>query len=141
VKRLVPLLALALAVTLPLGAAARPRHTPSPAATAGAASSSAGSASDVSCAGGDPVVWVNTETKVYHLSGSSYYGKTKHGKYACASDATKMGAHAAKREGGPSRADATSTAPTAAPDASSGNHRKHKRGRTPLSPAASPTPM
>jgi hypothetical protein len=67
-----------------------------PAAGTAGATSPAG----VTCAAGDPVVWVNTETKVYHLAGSTYYGKTKHGKYACASDAAKMGAHAAKRESG-----------------------------------------
>ncbi len=84
-KRFVPLLALALTVAFPPGAFA----------AAGGASPAG-----VSCAAGDPVVWINTESKVYHLAGSSYYGKTKHGKYACASDATKMGAHAAKRESG-----------------------------------------
>ena len=137
-KRLAPVFALALAVALPLGAAAKTHRTPDPAAT----TTTAAAPGSVSCTSGDPVVWINTETKVYHLPGSSYYGKTKHGKYACASDATKMGAHAAKREGGPSRAGATSDATaTAVPDASSGKHRKHRRDRTPTSPAASPTPL
>ncbi|GAC1521449.1 MAG: hypothetical protein NVS2B8_01390 [Vulcanimicrobiaceae bacterium] len=48
------------------------------------------------CAAGDTVVWVNTRSKVYYMPGASYYGKTKHGKYVCASAATSMGAHAAK---------------------------------------------
>lgn len=54
------------------------------------------------CKTGDPVVWVNTKSLVYHLQGDSYYGKTKAGKYACQSDAVAMGAHAsgAKATGG-----------------------------------------
>ncbi len=46
----------------------------------------------VHCAPGDPVVWVNTSSNVYHLKGSSSYGKTKAGKYACTSQAKAMGA-------------------------------------------------
>ncbi len=147
-KRLVPLLALALALTLPLGAAARTKHaaaSPGPAAAAGS----------VSCAGGDPVVWVNTETKVYHLPGSAYYGKTKHGKYACASDAAKLGAHAAKRESGGSASRAAGSSGGTMGGAASGaaggdadgsatagttgkHHRHHKGGASPL---PSPGPM
>ncbi|GAC1423173.1 MAG: hypothetical protein NVSMB5_16950 [Candidatus Velthaea sp.] len=45
------------------------------------------------CKTGDPVVWINTSTKVFHVQGDSYFGKTKAGKYACKSDAMAMGAH------------------------------------------------
>ena len=31
----------------------------------------------------DAVVWVNSESKVYHASGSRNYGKTKTGAYMC----------------------------------------------------------
>ncbi len=60
------------------------------------ARSSMSSMSMPTCAAGDTVVWVNTRSKVYYMPGASYYGKTKHGKYVCASAATSMGAHAAK---------------------------------------------
>ena len=42
------------------------------------------------------MVWVNTETRVYHKEGSRYYGKTAKGKYMSEADAMKEGARAAK---------------------------------------------
>lgn len=44
------------------------------------------------------MVWVNTETKVYHKEGSRWYGRTKKGKYMSETDAIKAGAHADKEE-------------------------------------------
>jgi hypothetical protein len=43
------------------------------------------------------MVWVNTETKVYHREGDRWYGKTKHGSYMAESDAIHAGYRAAKR--------------------------------------------
>jgi plastocyanin len=147
VKRLVPVLALALAVAFPLGAPAA-KHAA--AGTAGAMSPAG-----VTCTAGDPVVWVNTETKVYHMAGTTYYGKTKHGKYACASDATKMGAHAAKREsgnggspgggsmggtmGGSTTSSSTSAGSTGPGSSSGGKHHRH-RGGSMMSPMPAPSP-
>jgi hypothetical protein len=43
------------------------------------------------------MVWVNTETKVYH-KGGRWYGKTKQGKFMSESEAQAAGFKAAKAE-------------------------------------------
>jgi hypothetical protein len=48
--------------------------------------------------GGNGLVWVNSESHVYHKEGSKWYGKTKKGKYVSEADAIKEGDHAAKNE-------------------------------------------
>ena len=47
--------------------------------------------------GGPGLVWVNTETHVYHKEGSRFYGTTKKGKYVSEADAIKEGDRAAAR--------------------------------------------
>ena len=47
--------------------------------------------------GGHGLVWVNTETHVYHKEGSRFYGTTKKGKYVSEADAIKEGDRAATR--------------------------------------------
>jgi hypothetical protein len=44
------------------------------------------------------MVWVNTESGVYHKPGTRWYGKTKQGKYMTEADAIKAGYHPAKKE-------------------------------------------
>ena len=48
--------------------------------------------------GGHGMVWVNSETHVFHREGSKWYGRTKHGKYMSEADALKEGNKAAKGE-------------------------------------------
>ncbi len=42
---------------------------------------------------GDTIVWTSSSKKSYHLSSSTYYGKTKHGFYACKAEADGAGFH------------------------------------------------
>lgn len=68
--------------------------------TADAAKTTAAKASPVSAAEIDSarskgLVWVNTNSKIYHKDGE-FYGKTKHGKFMTEGDAKKEGYRAAK---------------------------------------------
>jgi hypothetical protein len=49
-------------------------------------------------ANGGGVVWVNTDSRIYHKPGTRWYGKTKHGKYMAETDAKKAGYRAAAKE-------------------------------------------
>jgi hypothetical protein len=40
---------------------------------------------------GDKLVWVNTQSRVYHFQGERYFGSTKEGKFLCEHDADKEG--------------------------------------------------
>ena len=44
------------------------------------------------------MVWVNTDSGVYHKPGSNWYGKTKQGKYMTEADAKKAGYRAAEKQ-------------------------------------------
>jgi len=48
--------------------------------------------------GSETVVWINESSKVYHLKGAQWYGKTKQGGYACRKDADRGGYHLAKNQ-------------------------------------------
>jgi DNA uptake protein ComE-like DNA-binding protein len=85
-------------VTVGARPAAPAASQPAPAAASkpsAASKSSASSNAGVSESAGPPpvkgMVWVNTETKVFHREGDKWYGNTKHGKYMNESDALKAG--------------------------------------------------
>jgi hypothetical protein len=44
------------------------------------------------------MVWVNTDSGVFHKEGSRWYGKTKQGKWMTEADALQQGFKAAKNE-------------------------------------------
>ncbi len=83
--------AAAAAPAAPPPAPAPRAPAPAPASTANASLADRGSP-------GNGMVWVNTDTGVYHKEGSRYYGKTKNGKYMSVADADKAGYRAAKNE-------------------------------------------
>jgi len=60
-----------------------------------AAATPAPSDKDIADAKAKGLVWVNTNTKVYHKDGE-FYGKTKHGQFMTEADAQKAGNRAAK---------------------------------------------
>ena len=64
---------------------------PAPANAAPAKATKTGGARNPTPApgGGHGLVWVNTESHVYHKEGSRFYGKTKKGKYVSEADAIK----------------------------------------------------
>jgi hypothetical protein len=70
----------------------------SAAAPGGAPASKTTTAQKSPPASGAGMVWVNTDSGVYHKPGTRWYGKTKKGKYMTEADAIKAGYHAAKKE-------------------------------------------
>jgi hypothetical protein len=103
------------------------------------------------CRSGDPVVWVNTKSHVYHLKGDKYFGTTKSGAYACRSKAVAEGARAsgARASGSGKSAPGIVSAPMSAatpgtdsagaPASPAPSKKKHHK-KTKSSPSPSPTP-
>ena len=72
----------------------KPKATASPPAKT--TTSSAEANATPAPGGGHGLVWVNTESHIYHKEGSRFYGKTKQGKYVSEADAIKEGDRASK---------------------------------------------
>src|SRR2546423_1460841 len=77
-----------------IGSLFKPKPTASPGATT--TTRSAETNATPAPGGGHGLVWVNTESHIYHKEGSRFYGKTKQGKYMSEAEATKEGDRAAK---------------------------------------------
>jgi hypothetical protein len=88
-KRMLAALVLMLAVTVPA-------LTPVPAPAAEKLRSFTTEAEALSACGREVVVWVNKNSKVFHLREARWYGKTKDGAYACRPEAEKAGFHQSK---------------------------------------------
>ena len=93
-----------IAPMVAVGAAAAPAVAVSPAAVQKAAPAASKAVESVKAkivtAQTPPVkgmVWVNTESKVFHKEGDRWYGKTKAGKFMTEADAIKDGYREAKR--------------------------------------------
>jgi hypothetical protein len=84
-----------------LGDLFKPRTSASSSPAAGTPAPARGAATKATTnspapGGGPGLVWVNTETHLYHKEGSKFYGTTKKGKYMTEAEATKAGNKAAK---------------------------------------------
>jgi hypothetical protein len=94
----------------PAPTAATPQAQPAPTPTSSATPTSTTSARPVGAnefsteaqakarCPADTVVWVNLKSKIYHFSGTRYYGETKSGAYMCEHDSRAEGMRAAKNE-------------------------------------------
>ncbi|BCG46510.1 hypothetical protein GEOBRER4_n1310 [Citrifermentans bremense] len=70
-----------------------------PKASLPAVPAAAKAAKQVQPPAGSGMVWVNTDSKIYHKSGSTWYGKTKQGSYMTEAEAIKAGYRESKQGG------------------------------------------
>jgi hypothetical protein len=75
-----------------------PKAAAKPAAAPSASNEFATEAAAKARCSTDTVVWVNLDSKIYHYTGYSDYGKTKRGAYMCEKDTSAAGFRAAKNE-------------------------------------------
>lgn len=94
-KSLIASSVLAAALTLSGGALAFQAPKDAQSKTATKSAMAAPSAQEIADAKAKGLVWVNTNSKVYHKDGE-FFGKTKQGKFMTEADAQKAGYRAAK---------------------------------------------
>jgi Helix-hairpin-helix motif len=82
------------------GSAGTPVAASTPSAHKSRSSSAAGSSASESTTAQTPpqpgMVWVSRRSKIYHMQGDRWYGKTKHGEWMTEADAIKAGYRKAK---------------------------------------------
>jgi Helix-hairpin-helix motif len=82
------------------GSAGTPVAASTPSAHRSRSSSAAGSSASESTTAQTPpqpgMVWVSRRSKIYHIQGDRWYGKTKHGEWMTEADAIKAGYRKAK---------------------------------------------
>jgi len=76
----------------------KPRSHKKAEATPAASPATAAASPAPAPGGGHGLVWVNTNTHIYHKEGSRFYGKSKNGKYMSEADAIKEGNRPAAKE-------------------------------------------
>ncbi|HEY6867954.1 MAG TPA: helix-hairpin-helix domain-containing protein [Candidatus Eisenbacteria bacterium] len=92
---------------IPIGGSSKPAAKEEPAAAPSRAASSPppSSASEHAAPAEQPpakgMVWVNTDSKVYHYEGDRWYGATKHGKFVWEDQAIREGCRPSKTGGKP----------------------------------------
>jgi hypothetical protein len=80
-----------LATSLLVSPALATQHTPKTAAASGKlVTFDSEGAAQAHCPN-DTVVWLNTNSGIYHEKGMRWYGRTKHGAYVCRSEADAAG--------------------------------------------------
>ncbi len=72
---------------------------PAPAASSTKSTSPSRPSGTVAPGGGAGMVWVNTDSNVYHCQGDKFYGTTKEGKYMSESQAKAAGARPSRGKG------------------------------------------
>ena len=76
--------------------APKSKTTAEPAPKDTSTKSDAKSDTEIERASDNGQVWLNTDSKIYHRSGSRWYGKTKNGKFVTEKEAEAEGAREAK---------------------------------------------
>jgi DNA uptake protein ComE-like DNA-binding protein len=91
IEKIGPLVSVGAMPAAPAAAAPAAAPAAKPAAASKPSSAPAEASAPAQAPPAKGMVWVNTETKVFHREGDRWYGNTKHGKYMTEADALKAG--------------------------------------------------
>jgi hypothetical protein len=91
IEKIGPLVSVGAMPAAPAAAAPAAAPAAKPAAASKPSSAPAEASAPAQAPPAKGMVWVNTETKVFHREGDRWYGNTKHGKYMTEADAIKAG--------------------------------------------------